>query len=103
AVVLARRSRAWQRWTIIGTWCLGLALFTVDLGRAAGHMLWVTFAVGGCLAWSMRTASLPAVARLAIFVPESIDERSPVLPAMIPAAIPADDEADGFELPSRAA
>ena len=57
AVVLARRSQAWQRWTIIGVWCLGLALFTVDLGRAAGHMLWVTFAIGGCLAWSMRRAS----------------------------------------------
>jgi alpha-1,2-mannosyltransferase len=57
AVVLARRPRAWQRWTIIGVWCLGLALFTVELGRAAGHMLWVTFVVGGCLAWCMRTAS----------------------------------------------
>jgi hypothetical protein len=64
AVVLAGRSLAWQRWIVIGIWCLGLALFTVDLGRAAGHMLWVTFAVGGCLGWSLRTAPQPSFVAL---------------------------------------
>jgi hypothetical protein len=71
AVVLARRKLAWQRWAVIGVWLLGLALFGVDLGRAAGHMLWTTFAIGACLAWSMRSPlaasyiSLAPVSRMA--------------------------------------
>jgi hypothetical protein len=44
---------------VIGIWCVGLSLFTVKLGRAAGHMLWVTFAVGGLLGWSIRRSQGP--------------------------------------------
>jgi hypothetical protein len=54
---------------VIGIWCVGLALFAIDLGRAAGHMLWVTFAVGGCLAWSMLAVRRPRFAALTSLTP----------------------------------
>ncbi|MBS0267118.1 MAG: DUF2029 domain-containing protein [Planctomycetes bacterium] len=83
AVVLSRLRQAWQRWCVIGLWGVGMALFTVELGRAAGHMLWVTFAVGGILAWTMLVTRRPEYSVLTSVSPHS----EGITPALTPAPV----------------
>ena len=60
AVTLSSRPKhPWLVWITVGTWLLGTALLGSQLARAAGELLWTTFALGSALLWSMRPASTP--------------------------------------------
>jgi len=60
AVTLSSRPKhPWLVWITVGTWLLGTALLGSQLARAAGELLWTTFALGAALLWSMRPASTP--------------------------------------------
>ncbi len=54
AVVLAHPSDETRKRIVALAWLIGLALFTIPLGRAAGHMLWASFVVGGVLVSCLR-------------------------------------------------
>jgi hypothetical protein len=85
AVVLARRPSAGKRWLVIGVWCTALALFSVETARAAGQMLWATFFVGSCLAWSIHHRRCGALASLAETVRETSVSGEP-FPQLAPSA-----------------
>lgn len=90
AVVLARRPSARQRWLVIGVWCTALTLFALETARAAGHMLWASLFVGGCLAWSIYQRRESALASLAQSVRETSVSSMPFPRLATPASAAAE-------------
>jgi len=59
AVIMAHATAEGRKRAVTAAWILGIALFAVPPARAAGHMLWVSFFVGGAVMWSMRRGGNP--------------------------------------------
>lgn len=54
AVVLAHPHDETRKRIVTAAWMIGLVLFTLPLGRAAGHMLWASLVLGGVLVNDLR-------------------------------------------------
>ena len=87
AVALGRRQIEWQRWALIGVWCLGMSLFAIELGRAAGHMLWTTFVIGGSLAWTMHPGSRSKLTTLKNVAHQSDADEARLSPILVESEI----------------
>jgi hypothetical protein len=73
AVIMSQSRFEFSKHAVALAWIVGLALFTVPLARAAGHMLWTSYLVGAVVLWTMGrnrvSAEEPRKMRSAVFGP----------------------------------